>query len=905
MGIEKTDSKGNGFFNLFDWNKKARKKLFSNGSSSSSEKAEKGKEVDDNMANSVPRLIGEDDMVGISSMKGSSDYSYASSVTDEEGNGLRPPGVVARLMGLDSMPTTGVCEPYSTPLRDSQSLQERRGPEIYINDHLVKGTEAYFRGPVELRSQKMPSSPVERFQTETLPPRSAKTISMTHYKLLSPIRNHTFISGRDAAHIMEVATKILEPGCQTNGTGKGQSFQSLSSPLRIYHSKETARKTSELQESSRRPLELASMRSLRGKPSNKSTNELDYATNFRSLCMDGTDPAVSRGKAKPTVQIRDSTGNNRKALIQKVSDERKLNEPPRSRSNNQKNNNQKRIAMNSSSVLRQNNSKQNYLVSKDKLTSKPIVPKQQGEQIISRDASSGKVRAVSKLPGSARVSYRKDGSGPSNLIKERSRLSTSSNFSRTKKMMEGRISGGREPSDNISVNINEKCIQHNVVVDEQSKWSEDGRKASTEIVSFTFTSSANKSLPGSRFPTHMEVKQDIENGCSLNTCCPNNGIDSDNKKLSTGILNEIDGDYLGVLLEQKLKELTSGDASPYRKSVKGISIACSPPTLQKAASPCETSVTRHTECENRSLRSFKDELIGIFPMNTTLANDHVCRLSHDAQGSERMEYISNSENQKDPERQHLSPLSVFEASFSNESGISSESLESSKGTKISYFGEGIKALDASCFTKVLEVEPETELSDSATSNVVATTVVEPASEISSTYNMDSSKEGLEFVREILNALSISDNISSYKLDQAGEVLDPVLFDELEDNRRLIAFEGEEKDCRMRRKMFFDCVNESLYLKCSHYFQAGYRLWAKGVSVLGKDLAEELYKEMQGWKSIGDWMVDELVDRDMSNHLGRWVDFEIESFEAGVEIERGILSSLVDEVVADILNQVTL
>jgi hypothetical protein len=48
------------------------------------------------------------------------------------------------------------------------------------------------------------------------------------------------------------------------------------------------------------------------------------------------------------------------------------------------------------------------------------------------------------------------------------------------------------------------------------------------------------------------------------------------------------------------------------------------------------------------------------------------------------------------------------------------------------------------------------------------------------------------------------------------------------------------------------------------------------------------------------MVDELVDKDMSSQYGRWLDFEIDAFAFGVEVESQIFNSLVNEVVADIL-----
>lgn len=57
------------------------------------------------------------------------------------------------------------------------------------------------------------------------------------------------------------------------------------------------------------------------------------------------------------------------------------------------------------------------------------------------------------------------------------------------------------------------------------------------------------------------------------------------------------------------------------------------------------------------------------------------------------------------------------------------------------------------------------------------------------------------------------------------------------------------------------------------------------------VAEELYKEILGSKSMENLMLDELVDKDMSTRHGRWLDFDIEAFEEGVNIGERILDSL--------------
>ena len=67
--------------------------------------------------------MNDDEIGAVASVRGS-EHSYASSITDDEACGIRVPGVVARLMGLDSMPPSGFPEPFASPCFDTQSLQD-------------------------------------------------------------------------------------------------------------------------------------------------------------------------------------------------------------------------------------------------------------------------------------------------------------------------------------------------------------------------------------------------------------------------------------------------------------------------------------------------------------------------------------------------------------------------------------------------------------------------------------------------------------------------------------------------------------------------------------------------------------------------------------------------------------
>uniref|UniRef100_A0A0V0HUF6 Putative ovule protein n=1 Tax=Solanum chacoense TaxID=4108 RepID=A0A0V0HUF6_SOLCH len=312
MVVEKQGSKSGGyvggFLQLFDWNAKSRKKLFSS-KSDIPELSKQKKRCDGNLPMTRVHLNNEDDTTAVSSVKGSSDYSCASSITDEEYYGIKPAGVVARLMGLDCLPSSNLSEPYSTPFFDSQSL--RSAPSLSRNleyqqsfqtvysSNLHEKMEDLGRSSFEPKQQKIISRPIEKFQTEILPPKSAKSIPATHYKALSPIKRANSIPPQNAAHIMEIAARILDAGPQATSKVKSPLIGSSSVPLKYKGLKERAeasQKVAKIAEASRRPAESNASKYLKGQPMNKSWNgSADIA---RQKDFSDSDESFGGGKTK-------------------------------------------------------------------------------------------------------------------------------------------------------------------------------------------------------------------------------------------------------------------------------------------------------------------------------------------------------------------------------------------------------------------------------------------------------------------------------------------------------------------------------------------------------------------------------------------------------------------------------
>ncbi|RWW69350.1 hypothetical protein BHE74_00023045 [Ensete ventricosum] len=227
-----SDGGGGGLFHLFGWNRKSRKKLFLDGNASSEKKIQ-GNKHDDNMPTSRFHLIEQNQFERVASTKASS-RSAGASVTNEEGSGLRTPGVIARLMGLDYVPASGISEPYSTPLHDLSSIRDdtSRRTVMYGNDDFYHEVtrRVICSGRPELKSQTMPGGLIEEFKTDLMPHIVAKTVAITHQKLLSPVKNPSFISSDTASYIIEAAANFLESELHGGSMGGVQSFKAPLNP---------------------------------------------------------------------------------------------------------------------------------------------------------------------------------------------------------------------------------------------------------------------------------------------------------------------------------------------------------------------------------------------------------------------------------------------------------------------------------------------------------------------------------------------------------------------------------------------------------------------------------------------------------------------------------------------------
>ncbi|KAJ6883208.1 hypothetical protein NC652_030436 [Populus alba x Populus x berolinensis] len=411
----------------------------------------------------------------------------------------------------------------------------------------------------------------------------------------------------------------------------------------------------------------------------------------------------------------------------------------------------------------------------------------------------------------------------------------------------------------------------------------DNRKNGMDVVSFMFSSPIKRAMPSYQSSGQMSDKF---NNSAIDSFGSN---DHPSFRSSTSYLpglNVVGGDVMGVFLEQKLRELTNKVESTHCNVIREETSATSSSLENSLSTPnvASTSSARLDQMLQIAQDKDKSDSLGYF--DCVLVEKSQLAMNQKWQQSEEMEVQSSSSNYsetgKELECQRTSPVSILEPSFASGS--------------CSYLNGS-----SHCSTnESVEMEGETELSDSASSISIVDVVRKYTTRTCSTTELkELSDWELDFIRDILNSAEV--NLKGFALDQTSKVINPSLFDLLENQDKGME-SNEVEDSKLVRKLLFDCVSEFLDFKCRQTFVGSCKAWAKLLTLFQRKgwLAEELYKEILGWQSMGDLMVDELVEQDMSTTNGKWLDFSIEAFEDGVEIEDGILTSLVDELVSDLL-----
>lgn len=241
-------------------------------------------------------------------------------------------------------------------------------------------------------------------------------------------------------------------------------------------------------------------------------------------------------------------------------------------------------------------------------------------------------------------------------------------------------------------------------------------------------------------------------------------------------------------------------------------------------------------------------------------------------------------------------------------------------TRLLYPGPKLHPDFTDCFyySQPQIMESDVDLLDSATSSNKGLTISEMVKNLPNHISM-----------MLLNSNLTDIGLTGHKLSHAKEIIlntellfqnasldnfliGPFLLDQLEilvstlwkTSNWFLGFEEKTKEGNQLRIFLFDCLIECLERKYGRYCKTGLKAWSRiPVGAYREVLISEVDEEVRKWVEMAGKIQDEIIEWEMSHSLGKWTDFEIEAYESGAEIDGGILYNLVDEIVADLLDNV--
>ncbi|XP_031491161.1 uncharacterized protein LOC116258152 [Nymphaea colorata] len=494
----------------------------------------------------------------------------------------------------------------------------------------------------------------------------------------------------------------------------------------------------------------------------------------------------------------------------------------------------------------------------------------------------------------------------------------------------------------------------------------DTNGSDENTVSFTFTSSVKPPLPVS--PNQQGGKNSqAEFICAASKSTNDHCSKSRNsfqqkkrcsnvntKKLTSQESKELQGDSLSALLEKKLKELTCSDGIelsrllPETCSMRHSEAPLESPTaflvlqdltsaltakrsaseeLQRATSlgypdgdSMHVGYLAETECSSTSDGMIEaqspQEVAQGFVGNRKPFAGSPCENRNDHESSIRSDGKTKFSRFPFPnDCAHPSPVSILDASFSNESCVSSESNDGCGATHLR-----LSFTDCSP-RRLQQYDADMELVDSATSwnssNIgrgrkdidcrqICIADEESFGILSEVTSASSEEMEFFYVMKVLSSIQLTfENIALFGADPP-QFSDPLLFQKLEtmvykhSKCKYSTVFMRADGCHIRR-FVFDCVMENLALKIGRYSRSIYRALGKlSLSLSQERLRKEVYEEVSKHRNLAGRVLDDIVEWDMNSPLGKWTDFEIEAFETTLEIEKYILQTMIAEFALDLL-----
>ncbi|KAM7278915.1 hypothetical protein ACFE04_006049 [Oxalis oulophora] len=830
---------------------------------------------------------------------------------------MKTPGLVARLMGLESMPTT--VQPDRTREAEfSRSYDVIEEKVSSFSCSVGSGEGSSLEKESTTRPQKIrktePSErrAVTRFCTESLQIKNVLQRSRKHRhpKLLSPEKSPRISSSRSSyrtSRLIDAATKILEPGLQNrakcaltyrssaNYAQKDELLMEeivLMSP-HLMDESGCARESIIGQTSCNNNGSFLSV-----VDSQQKFDKEPFVYQALAIKIDNC-PELGKNKLRTSISLSEQDGE----VLNKKSRDRPAQERDNKCSRSESSPERKPSLLEDS--VQCHSTKLPKRLHKDEPASVKHKAQTQNQIFLSRDrvpprpnSSDSKSKRVSST--AIGVNRSKDFVAPRRSISGPTLTKVDNSSLRTQKRSSGRQDeslsycpkrrtvGANRVVESVDSTMTKQTTSRcdltsggKTRVNSHPKVNRANNKGENKVNSFTFSSSSKHKSRVSTQKEKTKVYRDL--GSKVTSHCRPT-VSSENKSNEQKLLQQkvsFKADALGVLLQQKLKELTSQEEDELTIGSIGVPKRSTAMILQELISALKT--------EQLDPQDGNMDTRDIVFQNKVKTEGNV---------------VESSFNGGD----HLSPGSVLEASFSNCSCFSSSVDDNSvSGHRVPF-----DSMDCSC-DPLLDsaISPSKDASGYKFISQLLNQISATLDNIKST-DIGIGLSGSKLMHAkavILDAEIMFANITQETLNGEKHLLvGPTLLDTLAETLSIDwnSHLGFKEDNQMKG-FLFDCIIEYLDCKCCQYYNSRFdhlpcsnsrfdHLPCTNSDMLIRDFGIEFRK----WTEYASMIPNDLIECEMHHSFEKSATFHPDGFETGIEIDEGILQVLVEEIVLDLL-----
>ncbi|XP_062192396.1 uncharacterized protein LOC133895885 [Phragmites australis] len=388
------------------------------------------------------------------------------------------------------------------------------------------------------------------------------------------------------------------------------------------------------------------------------------------------------------------------------------------------------------------------------------------------------------------------------------------------------------------------------------------------------------------------------------TCAQMPAVDPKCMEASASVMVTSEKDEFSRLLKAKINELGMSDRIEFTSS-DAPSGKLTAPVLQELISALtngmNTTTSQSSNYSDASAPLSSNGNIGCIDRSGyAFSNDRSPDFQKCDQGEQDIDSSATSMNN---EPNQPSPTSVLEAYFSNDTSSSGSPVEKNEGEDLFVSIENKMEDLFNLESDIVDLTMSIDTRKTGAEEILHGNGKLPRVQKNFARDFKFLESRLHSIGEAISSAELLLGSSLHSIT-SGLALHPFIIETLENTVDM--FGGEDssdltEDKKYQRTNFlFDCIVESLDSKFCNFGKCGYKDWLKLPLSLSKDLLKrQVLEDISNWRGSSATALSQVSDKEVDQVTARWDASQVEAFNISIAIENDILEVLVGEFAFDL------